>query len=279
MGRPKGSKNKVSAFSIPSTVVTNETDEEIAIRLNRSQFVMENMANNVCQKHLSALIVSGPAGLGKTYTVEQIINKYDPNGRKTIFCKGFTRATGLFKMLWEYRHKGNVIVFDDADNVFLDIDALNLLKAACDSTNKRTIFWGAESNMTDESGELIPRHFQFEGSIIFITNFDFDRAIANDHKLAIHFSALISRSHYINLDIRSIRDYLIKMKQVIDGGMLSQRGISSIDIEKVWFFINKHQNELRELSLRMAIKLADLIRDYPTEWANFARITCFKNIS
>jgi DNA polymerase III delta prime subunit len=283
MSRPPGSKNKATiakelSFSnaVPN-IVTNETDEEIQIRLKRNQEIMEVMVKNLCERHSPSLIISGPPGLGKTYTAQRIIKLYDPNERKTAIRKGFTRATGLFKTLYNYRRKGNVIVFDDCDNVFLDAVALNLLKSACDSTERRRIFWGAESKMTDSTGTLIPNLFDFNGSIIFITNVDFDRAIAERHRLAPHFQALISRSNYINLDIKTTRDYLIKMKQLIDDGMLADRGLSDAQVKLVWFFINKHQNELRELSLRMAIRIGDFIRNYPKEWANMARVTCFKS--
>lgn len=278
MSRPPGSKNKATLAKEVSFInlVTNETDEGIKIRLNRSQEIMEVMVKNLCERHSPSLIIGGPPGLGKTYTTERIVKLYDPNERKTIVIKGFTRATGLFKTLYAYRHKGNVIVFDDCDSVFLDPNALNLLKTACDSTHRRRIYWGAESHMTDDSRTLLPDHFDFNGSIIFLTNYDFDGAIAARHRLAPHFQALISRSHYISLDMKNTRDYLIKMKQVIDDGMLADRGLSDAQIKLVLFFINKHQKDLRELSLRMVNKISDLIRDYPKEWANMARVTCFK---
>lgn len=257
-------------------VVSNETDEEIEQKLTDRFEILEALTQSAIDGDIRSLIVSGPAGLGKSFTVEEALGHWDPEERFHTIVKGNVKATGLFKLLWQYRHKNNVIVFDDADSVFFDDTALNMLKAVTDSTERRRVSYLAEFNMVDEDADLIPRSFEFEGTIIFISNLDFDAEIEKGKKLAPHMSAMISRSHYIDLAMKTRRDYIIRIRQVIKQGLLSSRGLDMVQSGEVQSFIEKNQDKLRELSLRMAIKIADLRVSRPTNWEKMARITCMK---
>ena len=82
--------------------------------------------------------------------------------------KGYSTAKGLYRTLFE--NNKSIIVFDDCDAVLKDPVALNLLKGALDSYGKRIISWNAD--MRDDD---LPRSFNFEGRVIFISNMDQDR--------------------------------------------------------------------------------------------------------
>lgn len=255
----------------------NETDEEIEARLEERFDVIEMLANASCQSQIRSLIIGGPAGLGKSYTVEQAVRAYDPAERKSIIAKGFVRPTGLYLLLHEYQHEGCVIVLDDADSIFSDQDALNLLKAACDTTKRRVLSWRAETKMTDADGEPVDREFEFKGTIIFITNIDFDAQIAKGGRGAEHYEALVSRSHYVDCDMHSKRDYIVRIKQVVRAGMLRhQKGLSSVGEKTVVDFIEENADNLRELTLRMALKLADVYKMDPSKFESLAKVSCFK---
>jgi hypothetical protein len=101
--------------------------------------------------------------------------------------------------------------------------------------------------------------------------------IERGHKLAPHFQALISRSHYIDLAMKTKRDYIIRIKQVIKAGMLKEQGYNSDQESDVLAFIDKNADHLRELSLRMAIKLAALRKSNASSFHKKAKITCCKN--
>ncbi len=257
----------------------DETDAEISARLEERFRVIDMLANASCLGQIRSLIISGPAGLGKSFTVEQAVRQYDPSGECSIIVKGFVRPTGLYLLLHEYRHPGCVIVMDDADSIFNDGDALNLLKAACDTTKKREISWRSETRMVDADGEPVERQFEFEGTIIFITNRDFDAEIERGGKGAEHYEALVSRSHYVECDMHTIRDYLVRIKQVVDAGMLRKQKKMDAQGEKVVVdFINEHAHQLRELTLRMALKLADVYLMNPNQFESLARVSCFKRV-
>ena len=263
-------------MSAPVELATRETDEQIDKKLKDRFDIIDIMANSACNGTTRALIVSGPAGLGKSFTIEKAVNDYDPNGKKTVIVKGFMRPTGLYKTLYNYRKPGNVVVFDDCDSVFFDTDALNLLKAACDTTERRRICWGAETRMTDDEGSPLPWSFDFEGTVIFITNFDFDWSVESGHRLKDHFEAMISRAHYIDTGMKSVRDYLIRIKQVVAQGMLRDRGINPGEEKQILDFLFENHLMLRELTLRMVIKLADTYRAHPQRWKEIARVTQFR---
>lgn len=258
----------------PSLFIKEETDQEIAARLDDSFAAMHTMALATVLGKNKSLIISGPAGVGKSHTVMQIADQMEDDKLTTI-VKGYVRPTGLYKILYENRFKSSVLVFDDADSVFMDDVCLNLLKAACDMTRNRRLSWLTETKMEDEDGERLPRSFEFEGSIIFITNYDFDNMIERGNKLAPHFQAMISRSHYLDVGIKTKRDYVVRLKQVVSQGMLREQGFSQRQEDELMEFIAEFQDKLRELSLRMVIKLAGLMQ-MGGDWKRLARATCMR---
>jgi hypothetical protein len=263
----------------PLDILTRETDDEIHTKLSDRFEILSDMTEAALDNEIKALIVSGPAGLGKSYTVEEKLDSVDEN--RKIVIRGMVNKTGLYKTLYQYRHPGCVVVFDDADRIFFDDDSLNMLKAVCDTMKERKLSYLTEYKLVDEeTAEVIPKQFVFEGTIIFITNYDFDDMISRGHKIAPHLEALVSRSHYIDLAMRTRRDYMIRIKQVVeDHGMLRAHGLNEKQERDVMQFIDEYQDELRELSLRIAIKIANLVKSRPNKWWKMARVTCCRGIA
>ena len=249
-----------------------ETDAEIDARIAERFEILDVLTEATTVGNSRALIVSGPAGLGKSYTIEKRLADWDPSEHNHTIVKGYVRATGLVKLLYQYRNEGQVIVFDDADSIFFDDISLNLLKAVCDTTERRRVSWLSEGKLfDDDTATLLPRSFDFNGAIIFISNYDFDAMIERGHKLAPHLEALVSRSHYIDLQMKTRRDYLVRIRQVIRQGLLGD--LSMAERSDVILFIEQNAEKLRELSLRMAIKLGAL-RKQSKDWQKMAKITC-----
>jgi hypothetical protein len=254
-----------------------ETDEEIYARIDERFMILEELTMGAMDGTHRSVIVSGPPGLGKSYTIDNALAQEDPMGHRHTVIKGFVRATGLFKTLWNYRHPGNIIVFDDVDSIFNDEIALNLLKAACDSTDARKISWMSEAQFEDQDGMPIDKTFLFEGTIIFLTNIDMMGMVDRGHKLAPHLGAMISRSIYLDLGMKSKRDYIIRIKQVVrENLMLNAQGYSFETEKTVLNFIEQNSDKLYELSLRMALKLAALHKRSPDRFDKMARVTCMK---
>jgi hypothetical protein len=263
---------------VTTVAVSKETDQEIEARLTDRFEILELLSKAVTTGDVRALVVSGPPGLGKSFTVEQAMQEWDPSGTNYEIVKGFVRATGLYKLLHTYRAKGQVVIFDDADAIFQDDVALNLLKAVCDTTERRVVGWHSEGILiNEETAERIPRNFEFEGTIVFITNLDWDALIEKQHKYSPHLAAMMSRALYIDLGMKSRRDYIIRIKQVIRKGMLDN--LSFYEKKDVLDFIDKFQDNLRECSLRIAIKIAQLRKSNPSNWERIAKLTCLKHVA
>ena len=270
-------KNNLDLIAAQPLKQSNETDVQIDQKLKDRFDILEMMTNAAIDGSVKSLIVSGPAGLGKSYTVEQALEGWDPEEVNHTVIRGYVKATGLYKTLYQYRNKGQMIVFDDSDSIFMDDTTLAMLKAVCDSTERRRVSYLSEFNMIDEaSADVIPRSFQFDGTIVFITNLDFDSIIEKGNKLAPHLSAMVSRSHYIDLAMKTRRDYFIRIKQVVKQGLLSAKGLNRHQEVTVMRFIEKHQDKLREMSLRVAIKLADLVKTHPDRFEVMAKVTVCK---
>jgi hypothetical protein len=259
--------------------VAKETDEQILERLGERFEILTEMTKAVKAGDVRAMIVSGPPGVGKSFGVEEVLQKdglFDVLGeRKPRYeiVKGAMSALGLYAKLYEFSDAKNVIVFDDCDSVLMDELSLNILKGALDSSKKRTIAWNTDSRLLRSEG--IPDRFEFKGAAIFITNIKFEHV--RSKKLRDHLDALESRCHYIDLQMDTNREKILRIKQVVnEAGMLDHFEFNQIQKDEVVEFIVSNQDKLRELSLRMVLKVADLRKSFPSSWTAMAKTTCMR---
>jgi predicted AAA+ superfamily ATPase len=262
--------------------VAKESDSEIIDRLKERFQILTDMTKAVKKGDVRAMIVSGPPGVGKSYGVEEVLSKddlFDTLGNrkpKYEVVKGAMSALGLYAKLYEFSDAKNVIVFDDCDSVLMDDLSLNILKGALDSSSKRTIAWNTDSRMLRSEG--IPDKFEFKGAAIFITNIKFEHV--KSKRLRDHLDALESRCHYIDLQMDTQREKVLRIKQIVNDGMLDAHDFDHPEIAKdeILEFINTNKDRLRELSLRMVLKLADLRKSFPATWQAMAKTTCMRRI-
>jgi hypothetical protein len=148
-----------------------------------------------------------------------------------------------------------------------------LLKGALDSGKKRKISWLSESSTLRREG--IPDSFEFKGSVIFITNLKFDNM--KSQKLRDHLDALQSRCHYLDLTLNTMRDKLLRIKQIAsDGELFADYDFDKCVQDDIIEFMDTNKDRLREVSLRMAIKIADLRKMSVTNWKRLTETTCMK---
>jgi hypothetical protein len=258
--------------------VAKETDEEIIARLRERFEILDEMTKAVKSGDVRAMIVSGPPGVGKSYGVEAVLEKdglFDKlGGRKPRYeiVKGAMSSIGLYSKLYEFSAEKNVIVFDDCDSILMEDLSLNILKGALDSSKRRFISWNTDSRILRSEG--IPDRFEFKGAAIFITNIKFEHV--RSKKLRDHLDALESRCHYIDLQMDTNREKILRIRQIVGDGMLDDRDMSDSAKTEVVAFIEQYQNQLRELSLRMVLKIADLYTSFPNRWQVMAKTTCFR---
>ena len=260
--------------------VARESDESIIDRLRERFEILTEMTKAVKSGDVRAMIVSGPPGVGKSFGVEQVLEKdglFDVLGeRKPRYeiVKGAMSAIGLYAKLYEYSDAKNVLVFDDCDSILMEDLSLNILKGALDSGKKRFISWNTDSRILRSEG--IPDRFEFKGAAIFITNIKF--AHVRSKKLKDHLDALESRCHYIDLEMDTNREKILRIKQITMDGMLDVYDfeVPALARDEILEFIDTNQDKLRELSLRMVLKIADLRKSFPKNWKAMANNTCFR---
>jgi len=273
----------VSEPKFKNSVRNEQTDEQIMDRLRKRFNILNDMTRAVKAGDVRAMIVSGPPGVGKSFGVEEVLGRHDlfanvagnEKLKKYEIVKGAMSAIGLYVKLHEFAGERNVLVFDDCDSILLDDISLNILKAALDSSKKRTISWNTDSSILRREG--VPNKFEFKGGAIFITNIKFDNV--KSKKLRDHLEALESRCHYLDLTIDSDREKVLRIKQIVQDGMLDDHGFDNPEVAKdeVLQFIDDNKSKLRELSLRTVLKLADLRKSFPDRWETVAEVTCMRS--
>jgi len=250
-------------------------------RLRERFDILTDMSYAACDGVVRGMVVTGPPGVGKSYGVEQVVREAEVmnkmsggtgnTGMKFGMEKGAASAIGLFKLLYDYSGRGSVLVLDDCDSVLYDETSLNLLKAALDSSPKRYLSWRSESSVLRREG--IPDRFEFKGSIIFITNLKFDKTRG---KMKDHLDAIMSRCHYLDLTLDTMRDKFLRCKQIVQDGMLDEYEFSQEEQYDLLDYISDNRSKLREMSLRMVLKIADLKKMNGNKWKRYVEMTCMK---
>lgn len=266
-------QNKVS-----DTTVAHETDAEIIERTRMRFQILQDMTHAVKTGDVRAMIVTGPPGVGKSFGVEEVLARddlFDMMGErkpKYEIVKGAMSAIGLYSKLYHFSDAKHILVFDDCDSILLDDLSLNILKAALDSSKKRTISWNTDSRVLRSEG--VPDRFEFRGGAIFITNLKFENV--RSKKLQDHLAALESRCHYIDLKMDTDREKMLRIRQIVKDGMLASYDLDDSACEQVVSFIDEHRGFMRELSLRTVLKVADLRKSFPSNWQNMSKVTVMK---
>lgn len=241
----------------------------------KAQFeVMEGLVGQVASGGIRGLIIYGPAGIGKTFNVEKVLYNYRDRIAPLIgvdsrveVCTGHMTTVGLVEALYRNRDSANTLVLDDIDTVLEKLDALNLLKAALDSGKSRTISYMSQNAALKKAG--IPKQFEYEGSIILITNQNLGNSTS---KFAPHFKALVSRCYYFDLGFEGEDDCYAWIRHVcISTNMLGGETAT----KDILLYMKRNLDDLRELSLRTALKIKYVYGQ--SNWRQIADFTVLTN--
>jgi len=275
------SKKADSIISVVNDAVDNpnETDDQIIERLRTRFEILDDMTQASIDGVVRGMVVTGPPGVGKSFGVEaqleknSLFDKIAGNKLRFEVVKGASSAIGLYKTLYQNADKNNVLVLDDCDTVLYDETSLNLLKAALDSSKKRKLNWNTDSSLLRREG--IPDCFEFKGSVIFITNLKFDKVRG---KIKDHLDAIMSRCHYLDLTMDTTREKVLRCKQIVKDGMLNEYEFDKATEDQVVNFMIDQKDKMREISLRMVTKIADLRKAMPEKWQAVAEVTCMRRM-
>jgi hypothetical protein len=298
---------------LPETDPT-ESDENAAARIALKYDAMERYTKRIVGGKLPSLIISGPPGMSKSWTMEQALKessrrKHDGvtpivseiiqtdedgnemyNEDETPVYKegdasqyydrisGTCSAPGLYHSLWNMRN-GGLVILDDCDSVFENLDIINMLKIATDSSDKRVLSWRKKSSWLAD--HQIPNSFEFKGHLVFLTNIDFEKEIQKKNKAQEHFKALIDRACYLCLTLRTQRDFMIRIRNICSGstGMLQRiHGFTANQEQVCLNFIEAHKMFFYNLSIRLVDQVANEMTGNPENWQRDIRATKMRSI-
>ena len=286
MGRHKGSLNKATVaklgLPIPGKLVSvdSRTDDEILDTIIERFETYADMVRGAADNTITATVVSGAAGIGKSYTAELALNHAkETKGTSFKIIRGAINALDLYEQAYRYRNPKQVIVLDDADRIFDSEDALNLMKCLLDTSVERKVNW-----MTDASkfkGEdALPKEFVYSGAMIFLTNKNFqDYVDSGFGRYVEHMQALLSRSIYLDLKMHSRREVEIWGSHLVGRNkILQQDGCSPGQERDAITWVKKNMYDLRELSIRTYLKLGKFMKMSTNNWERLAEITLLRGV-
>jgi len=211
---------------------------------------MEQLTRLVVEKNTPSLIITGDSGTGKSHTVLDVIKASEmTEGVDYIVIKGFTTPKSMYRILYEFHNK--LVIFDDCDSVLKDAVALNILKAALDSYDRRVIHY-----RTEKASDL-PTNFEFTGQVIFISNYPAEKM--ND--------ALISRSILIDVSM-SIEDRIERIRQIL--GDLGPENATIEQKTDVLDLMIEKQKEAFDFSLRTFLRGLKIRMHVDNNWKELA---------
>ena len=214
-----------------------------------------------------------------TFVVTQTVNSEGlQKGKDWFIIKGKITTASLYQTLFMHR-EGGLLIFDDADSVWGDAEAANVLKAALDSYETRTISWisGRTVNVSRMSDEektdfnvnldrkiqenpedpknKFPSEFEFEGRIIFISNLKYEK----------FDSAVLNRSAKIDMSLTQDQVFL-RMKSI-----LQHLGDKSVPIDikvEILGFLQAQTNKglMTDVSMRTFVAAEDTYRSGLPNW-------------
>lgn len=275
--RTNGNGSHYPELSAALKADEDESEEEAAARIAAKYAAMERLCARAIRLEIPSLIVSGPPGMSKSFTVETELEKserrlhdgtthHEDASKYYDSISGGCTGPGLFQSLFHMRN-GGLVIIDDCDSVFDDIQTLNLIKIATDSKKKRILSWRKQASWLAQNG--IERSFEFKGSLIFLTNIDFELVIKKQGKDIEHFRALIDRARYLCLTIRTYRDFMIRIRHVCAGsdGMLQRKlKVTPDDSNMLLQYVDDNKERFYNLSIRLMEQIAeDFVRD-PEQW-------------
>ena len=97
-------------------------------------------------------------------------------------------------------------------------------------------------------------------------------------KLQDHLAALESRCHYIDLQMDTDREKVLRIRQITDDGMLETYDFENDEKTEIVDYIVENRAKMRELSLRTVLKVADLRKSFPMSWKQMAEVTVQKRM-
>ena len=269
---------EVTAGGKSEQYLETSQEEEAEDPANRVSFSdsldhLKGLVQGLIKGSFNALFVAGKGGTGKTQTVEDTLEEAGLRDGDGYFKNtGTASAVGIYSLL--FKHRKDIILFDDSDGALADQDARNLIKAATDTKKIRKLVWNKKSsNMFDpdvedvddleEDDDRIPKHFNFEGRIIFISNLPLNKL---DPDKALRTRAFV-------ISINPTPDEIIERMEEILFKIPLEDGLSLSKKERVEVLDTvKGGKRKEEISLRTLVRALNLAASGAGNWQQLVKL-------
>jgi hypothetical protein len=254
------------------------TDQQISERIEDRMKILRELTTGVGSGDILSLIVSGAPGMGKSVGIQKILDesKHTHGIEYNKISGNIVSGYQLYQTLYENSEENSVLVLDDCDGLLFDITCLNMLKAALESGGKPRIV-DYHSDSVVHLG--IPKSFEFRGSIIFITNINFQQEIAKEKNISKHLRALVDRSLYLDLTIHTRREIWCRIHTMVTKhDMLGKFSFDSYIIDQILDYVKVRQDDFfPNLSLRTVVQLAQFVKTTPNGWRRLSEALQMRN--
>ena len=227
----------------------------------------QNFAKNP-DSAINGLIVSGDAGIGKTHTVKQALKAAGVQQNVEYIKGGKITAPSLYVKLFLNRGKHRIVVLDDCDIIHHKDknQIIPILLGATELGQKGEVSWEVATKNALMQEFNAPTRFDFEGSIIWITN----DTVEDIAKAAKQWKqAIFSRFNVAKCYFTDEQKYMYTMHLCEQLDMLGVNcqefpgGYSETTIDEALDYMSSNYRHLVEVTPRQAIKIADIIHHTP----------------
>lgn len=225
--------------------------------------MVTNFAKNP-NSAINGLIVSGDAGIGKTYTVKSALKASGVSANVEYIKGGKITAASLYVKLYLNRAKHRIVVLDDCDIIHHQDkrQIIPMLLGATELGQRGEVSWEvARKNPLMEEYD-VPTRYDFEGSIIWITNDTVEDigSAAKQWKQAIFSRFNTSKCYFTDEQKYMYTMHLCEQLDMLGANCQEfPGGYSEETIEMALDYMSTNYRNLVEVTPRQAIKIADII--------------------
>lgn len=244
------------AEDVTYTIDTRLLEKPLSSNVNERFDYFRDLTKLVMHGKLKSLFVSGEGGIGKSFTLAELLSvegfvehgdgemkeviKVSKDGTEHTVkeedyqyarVKGYTTARALFDYL--HTHKDKLVIVEDCDSALTDANAQNILKAVLDTYERRRVTWLSANGNTS---------YDFTGSIIFLSN---------KNKSDVN-QAIISRS--VIIDLYMTPEEIIERMEYLLPSLDCAKRLTIDEKLDVLRIIDKYKFNVHDLNLRTLIK-------------------------
>jgi hypothetical protein len=257
-------EDEESDVTVTKPAPSKEADKKVIVAQHDYEFGdpdevfsdLQTYVDMVLEGEMNSLIVTGQSGVGKTYLVLQRLEEKGLKRNQDFFkITGKSTAAGMYISMYE--HNGKILLYDDCDSIFNDVNAINVLKGGLDTTKVREISWNSAAPLKTAGKSNVAKTFDFTGKIIFISNLSKKKVAKALQSRAFMLEIALTKEDMISRMWTLLPKVEIPSGAVIKGAMKNKAMNLLIQAAEEYEFV--------ELNMRTLLKAIAIANRIPKE--------------